>query len=259
MNNYRSGNSLARAICFLSERSCLTEVKTHSIYTKPIGDGYVVVDLGANIGQFTEEMNERFGCICYAIEPIPELYSQIKTNESIRKYNFAISENGEPLKLFVSTNRECHSVHEQVAASYGCIVEVSDYPGVTLDRFVKDSQIPAIDLLKVDIEGAERELFRSTSDEFLRSVEQITIEFHDFVSGSISRDEVLKICERLECLGFYCIPFSFLMPEAETADFLFLNMNKLRVSLQDRVRFALIKKGLQAQRFKAHIKRRVAG
>jgi hypothetical protein len=112
--------------------------------------------------------------------------------------------------------------------------------------------------LKVDIEGAEKELFRSTSDEFLRSVEQITIEFHDFVSGSISRDEVLKICKRLERLGFYCLPFSFMMPEAETADFLFLNMNKLCVPLQDRVRFALIKKMLQAQRLKANIKRSIS-
>ena len=128
----------------------------------------------------------------------------------------------------------------------------------TLDRFLKDSAIPVINLLKIDIEGAERELFRSTNDEFLRSVEQITIEFHDFISGSINRDEVLKICKRLERLGFYCIPFSFMIPEAETADFLFLNMKKLRVPLQDQVRFVVIKKALQAQRLKARIKRRLA-
>ena len=29
-------------------------------------------DLGANVGQFTEETNKRFGCICYAVVPIPE-------------------------------------------------------------------------------------------------------------------------------------------------------------------------------------------
>jgi hypothetical protein len=82
--------SLARAISFSSERSFLTKIKTHSIYTRPIRDGYVVVDLGANVGQFTEETNKRFGCICYAVVPIPELYSQIGANESIHKYNFAI-------------------------------------------------------------------------------------------------------------------------------------------------------------------------
>jgi hypothetical protein len=85
---------------------------------------------------------------------------------------------------------------------------------------LKDTGISAIDLLKVDIEGTERKLFRSTSDKLLRSVKGITIELHDFVSGSIRGDEVLQTCKRLERLGFFCIPFSFMTPQFEADDFL---------------------------------------
>jgi FkbM family methyltransferase len=249
---------LARSIRSWSERSGLTTVKTHSIYARPIRSGSVIVDLGANVGDFTEEMNRRFGCICYAVEPIPDLYSQISSNDSIQKFNIAISDKSEPLKLFMSANRECHSVHEEVAATYGA-EGVIECRAVTLEQFLKDNRISAIDLLKVDIEGAEKWLFQSTSDDVLRSVKQITIEFHDFIPGSISPDEVRRICRRLERLGFYCIPFSFMLPKSETADFSFINISRLNVPLKDRVGFAVIKKLLQAQKFKARLKRRLTG
>jgi FkbM family methyltransferase len=250
--------SLNRSIRSWSNRSGLTNVKTHSFYARPIRSGSIIVDLGANVGAFTEEMNRRFACVCYAVEPMPDLYSQIRTNDSIQKFNLAITDKAEPVRLFTSTNRECNSVDEGLARLYG-VEGVIECHGVTLEEFMKENQISEIDLLKVDIEGAEKWLFQSASDDVLRSAKQITVEFHDFFPGSISRTEVQQICRRLTRLGFYCIPFSFMYPEAETADFLFINMSRLDVPVGDRVGFAFIKKLLQAQKFKARLKRRVTG
>ena len=250
--------TLDRSIRSWSNRSGLTTVKTHSIYVRPIRSGSVIVDLGANVGAFTEEMNRRFGCVCYAVEPMPDLYSQISTNDSIQKFNLAISDKAEPVKLFTSANRECNSVDEGLAGLYG-VEGVIECSGVTLEKFLEGNRISVIDLLKVDIEGAEKWLFPSASDEVLRSVGQITIEFHDFIPGSISPIEVQRICSRLKRLGFYCIPFSFMFPDAETSDFLFVNMSRLDVPLADRAGFAMIKKLLQAQKIKSRLKRRLTG
>jgi FkbM family methyltransferase len=38
--------------------------------------------------------------------------------------------------------------------------------------------IPEIEVLKLDIEGAELEVIHSLDDEFFRRISQITVEFH---------------------------------------------------------------------------------
>ena len=58
-----------------------------------------------------------------------------------------------------------------------------------------------IDLLKLDIEGAEIEFSRQTPDHVLRRIGQMTIEFHDFC-GITPSSEVRRVLLRLQSLGF---------------------------------------------------------
>jgi hypothetical protein len=94
--------------------------------------------------------------------------------------------------------------------------------------------------LKVDIEGAEAALFNSTSDATLCNVKQITIEFHDSVPGSISTEEVNKIVNRFKRLGFVCLPFSYLFPDMDTCDFLFINTHQCKIPYKDWLGFQII-------------------
>ncbi len=73
--------------------------------------------------------------------------------------------------------------------------------GVTLVTFLEKAGISRIDLLKVDIEGAEGYLFDSLTDEQLRGMRQISVEFHDF-NGKLPATDVHRITDRLACLGF---------------------------------------------------------
>ncbi len=68
------------------------------------------------------------------------------------------------------------------------------------------NKINEVDLLKIDIEGAELQLFLSTSDDVFSSIKQISIEFHDFMDLYPS-EEVKKIINRFKS-GFYIIKFS---------------------------------------------------
>jgi hypothetical protein len=79
--------------------------------------------------------------------------------------------------------------------------------GCRFETLMAQNQVDHIDLLKVDIEGAEVDLFATTCDQTLKRIQQITIEFHDFC-GLISVKDVLAIRRRLERLGFYGIPFA---------------------------------------------------
>ncbi|MEG3862990.1 FkbM family methyltransferase [Microcoleus sp. herbarium12] len=245
-------NFLVKSIEFWQKHSGLTNLKTHTIYTKLIDSQSLVIDLGANVGQFSQEISREFNCRCYALEAVPAVYSQITENNLVKKFNCAISDQNQPIDLYLSENRECHSVSQQAASIHG-LQGVISVEGITLDTFLNNHKIESIDVLKVDIEGAEEALFNSTSDATLCNIKQVTIEFHDFVPGSISADEVKKIVNRLKRLGFVCLPFSYLLPGIDTCDFLFVNTKQCKISYKDWVGFQIINLLLLIQKTKSSI------
>ena len=247
-------NLLVKSIDFWQKHSGLSNLQTHSIYSKILDSDSLVIDLGANLGQFSEAITREFKCSCYAIEAAPSLYSKLPENGLVKNFNYAISDRNEPLKIYTSYNLECNSISQEAASIYGIQGEIS-VDGITLETFLKDQRIELVDLLKIDIEGAEEAVFNSTSDATLCNVKQITIEFHDFVPGSISTEEVNKITNRLKRLGFICIPFSYLFPDMQSADFLFINTNRCKISYKDWLGFQMIKLLLTIEKTKSSLLR----
>jgi hypothetical protein len=80
-------------------------------------------------------------------------------------------------------------------------------PACDLPTFLARHQIPRVDLLKVDIEGAEIELFGAIPDALLRDIPQIALEGHDFL-GAVAKADLKALRRRLESLGFLWIAFS---------------------------------------------------
>lgn len=249
-------NLLMKSINFWQKHSGLRNIKTHTIYSKILDSDSLVIDLGANVGQFSEAITREFNIRCYAIEPVPSVYSQIPEHRLIKKFNYAISDRNEPLKLYISGNREGNSISQESASVYGLQGSIS-VEGITLETFLNNQKIELVDLLKIDIEGAEESLLNSTSDATLCVVKQISIEFHDFMPGSISTEEVNKITNRLKRLGFICIPFSYLFPGMDTCDFLFINTNLCKIPYKDWLGFQMIKLLLTIERTKSSLLRSV--
>ena len=247
-------NLLVKFIDFWQKHSGLSNLKTHTIYSKILDSDSLVIDLGANVGQFSEAITREFNCTCYAIEAVPSVYSQLPENGLVKKFNYAISDRNEPLKIYTSDNRECNSISQESASLYGLQGEIS-VDGITLETFLNNQRIELVDLLKIDIEGAEEAVFNSTSDATLCNVKQITIEFHDFMPGSISTEEVNKITNRLKRLGFICIPFSYLFPNMDTCDFLFINTNRCKIPYKDWLGFQMIKLLLTIEKTKSSLLR----
>lgn len=240
-----------RAVNYLKVRSGLVTSKTHTFYARALDDKSVVVDLGANVGEFASTIVARFGATCHALEAIQSLFDQIPTTQPVKKYNLAISDRNGPVLLFGSVNRECNSIHSSIAKIFG-LRDTEMCTGTTLQNFLNTQGIERVDLLKVDIEGSEDLLFSSTPDHVLQNIRQITAEFHDFIPGSISSEAVSRIITRLKSLGFYCIPFSYLYPDMLNADLLFIQSRSIGATLAERGCFVALSALLNLQRTKSH-------
>ncbi len=55
-------------------------IRGHSLYTPPLGADSVVVDLGANRGEFALQMSRRFGGRYYLVEGNPELHDGLRAH-----------------------------------------------------------------------------------------------------------------------------------------------------------------------------------
>lgn len=199
----------------------LHSVRGHHFYAELINSDSVVVDLGSHLGQFSSEITKSFGCKCYAVEALPSLYEKIPETNLIQKFNVAISSSSELVKFLVTDNPEGNHI---VKSNDICDREIIAVKSINLEDFIRINNLSSIDLLKVDIEGAEIDLFNSVSEKVLNNIKQISIEFHDFKFDCFS--QVKAIEKRLEKLGFWCIVFSI----SNHGDVLFINKSKCNIS-----------------------------
>jgi FkbM family methyltransferase len=191
--------------------STIDNIETHTFFPDSLGPQSVVVDFGANQGEFSRKIAQRYGLRTFGVEANPELFEKLKRMETdpanegrVKFFHYAISDKDEPVELHLSSESTTSSITTSAVpgARGGTMVE-----GRTLGTFVREIGIDQIDLLKCDIEGAEVGMFRTASDDLLRRIGQITIEFHDH-HGFHSVVDFQEMRDRLYGLGFAGIKFS---------------------------------------------------
>ena len=175
----------------------LEVVSDHTVHPRFISERSVVVDLGANRGDFSAAMVERFGCRCIAVEPSPIMFRKIEARERVEKHHLAIAPSTGPVAFHLSELAVASSMMREPSGTFATVTVA----GKTLEQFCRDARVPSIDVLKMDIEGAEIGVIDACSDELLRRIGQITVEFHDH-AGLVSKAEVRRVIRRLHGLGF---------------------------------------------------------
>lgn len=205
-------NKLTRVCC----------VEWHTFLPRGVNSNSVVLDLGANHGSFSDKMHSYFGCFCHAIEASPILWRELDGTRQYKVYNYALTDKNGMLRFNISTEDMGSSILDITETHR---VDTVDVEGIRLDSFLNKYDIERVDLLKIDIEGAEVGMFDSLSDEFLQEVPQITVEFHDFCQVTPESD-VKRIAQRLKTLGF-CY---FRMSGHGNQDALFVNRKKIPIS-----------------------------
>jgi FkbM family methyltransferase len=158
------------------------EIAGHHVYWRSLHANPTVVDLGGNVGRFTNAILRETSCRVIYVEADPKLCRQVvfpKTaNVEIR--NLAMGDTNKVVRLFRSRDSEATSTSQVIAESRG-IEGTFDAQGSTLEALFSRAHIFSVDVLKVDIEGSEVPLLSATHMTTFEKIGQITVEFHDFL------------------------------------------------------------------------------
>lgn len=141
----------------------------------------IIVDLGANIGLSTIYYKNKFpDCKILAVEPDKSNYDifieNTKCYSNVFVYNNGIWHQDAFLEVRDENN-------EKWACRVGEVPEESENTvvAVTMNQIVKDHLIEQIDILKIDIEGSEIELFSMNYISWLSKTKLVIIELHDWM------------------------------------------------------------------------------
>ena len=146
--------------------------------------GWRIIDAGAYIGLYTLRASRLVGPegLVISIEPLDENYKFLKINlrlnqvSNVKTLNLCISGKEGFRDLYVPCNTINSSLVKGYAESMGGISRVKKVKCVTLDRLI--DMIGKVDLLKLDVEGAEIEIMRCSKYLTPNNVRKVVTEAH---------------------------------------------------------------------------------
>lgn len=206
----------------------IKKISDHSVLTTLINKDSVILDLGAHKGDFTRAIKNLYNCNCYLVEADNELVEYLIShfkNEHI--LCAAVTGRDELSPFIIRSNRQASSLYHSKDKNrlMGDIKDIQTVNCVSLNTILQHFQLSHVDLLKIDIEGAEIALLNATDDSILQSINQISLEFHDHEKFAYNLSAQTNSCiSRLKSLGFYYADFNI----ERHRDCLFVNKNKTK-------------------------------
>jgi FkbM family methyltransferase len=180
-----------------SDENTLSEVVLNGVYNEVIqavSEANYVIDLGANIGLATLIFAERYKkCHIVALEPDERNFELLERNVEplvregrCRALQRAIWDESTTLSLAVPSGDERFDAVRIVPGGEGQQVST-----ITMGNLLADIAFPRVDILKVDIEGAEVQLFAGDLA-WLNRIRAIAIEFHGDSREASRFDHVMQ-------------------------------------------------------------------
>jgi FkbM family methyltransferase len=148
--------------------------------------GETVFDVGANIGEYSIRQSLRVGAEgrIYAFEPNPDAYSRllrnIKINNLSNVVSFPVAVSNSSGKVFFSRDTRSTLAGRIVDAGAPSdpSSEIISADAVSLDDIVESMGIKRIDVLKIDVEGAEMQVLDGARRHVLPITRNIILEYH---------------------------------------------------------------------------------
>jgi FkbM family methyltransferase len=129
---------------------------------KLIQPGMVVADIGAHVGYFSCLLSRLVGPTgkVLAFEPSPENFPILVHNLSRQRYynsfpyQVAVSDKKDHALLYISPGHSNHSLVSGFTKAVGTI----NIETISIDQFLASNDLDNIDLVKIDVEGAEHKV-----------------------------------------------------------------------------------------------------
>jgi FkbM family methyltransferase len=142
----------------------------------------IIVDAGANIGFASIFYSGKYPASrIIAIEPESSNFTLLKKNtanySNITPVHAALWSENEVVKV-IDPGVGQWGFQTYARGAVSSARHCAEVPGMTVDKLMSDLNLDHIDLLKVDIEGAEKEVFENSSS-WIDKIGMIAIECHD--------------------------------------------------------------------------------
>ncbi len=137
-------------------------------YLNFLGEGMTVFDVGANVGEMTLLFSRFVGTagIVHAFEPAPDCFKRLTAVcRETKRHNVVLSRVAladrvgmQSLHIYDEDHLGWNSLAKRPLANYGIHVKAPTAEKVcvtTVDAYCEEHRIENIDLLKIDVEGAE--------------------------------------------------------------------------------------------------------
>lgn len=210
----------------------------------------VILDIGANVGYYAVLLGQEMGETgkVYSFEPLPSSFAQLQTNVRVNNLDtkvqcipFALSDTSGHATLHVpdisgTSATSMQKLHPDEANS-SFTIETQK-----LDDVVVDLEISTIDLIKIDVEGAERLVFQGGWESIQKSLPVIFAELLRKWSAGFGYHPS-QVVDELGSLGYRCFAVGTkitqvqnITEETEETNFLFLTNSAEHVLIEDGLR-----------------------
>lgn len=140
----------------------------------------VMIDAGANIGTFSIYGSAFNVEKIYAIEPFPMTFDQFKKNIDLNSLNPKVE--SFQLALSGTDGTRKMDLSPGPSQSRGLLDTTNEggltVPSISLKSFLSKIGAEKIDLLKIDIEGGEYDVFEHCDQETFNKINEIVMEYH---------------------------------------------------------------------------------
>lgn len=164
--------------------------------------GMTLVDVGANIGFFSLVAAKLVGPTgrALAVEPEPENCARIRRNVELNGYanveiaQVALGDRCGEVTLHLATDHGHHSLLDRSPNRAGTTLAV---PIETLDALLAARNIERVDVLKIDVEGAEVEVLRGAAETIRRNPALVILmDVHESLGV-----DAAEVCDLIESYG----------------------------------------------------------
>jgi FkbM family methyltransferase len=185
----------------------LKQIRGHT-FRGNLSPAPLLLDLGANVGGFAAEFLDEYPAArVVLVEADPYLVGMLQQrfvdHSGVRLFGGLVGPSCQAeVSFHLSRIPEGNSVLREFSETWSpgesreIRVEMTSLP-----RLLELSEIDRVDLLKVDIEGSEWDILESFSPELYALVDQLTVEFHDFLDPAL-RGRTEACIARLHRLGY---------------------------------------------------------
>lgn len=157
----------------------------------------VVIDAGAYLGDFAYNINLKYNCIVFALEPIKDFYDSMEErfsqNPKVIPLNYALTNSTSEFDISLDGDASSFTFDD---------LKSCKVLGKDVKEFIEENNVDNIDLVKLNIEGAEFDLLdRIIELGLLPKIKNLQVQFHRHIPDcqakrSIITEHLLKTHKR---------------------------------------------------------------